>query len=232
MILLFAGPTLAGLEAALPAGIELRPPAVAGDIARAVRGAERPTAIALVDGKFGTAPSVWHKEILDALDGGIPVLGAASLGALRAAELDGLGMVGVGRVFEAYRSGHQQRDDAVLVAHAPAALGFRPLSLALIDAEHALETLPLAPADRAGLLRLARRMPFHQRSWAALLDAHGAGPGLRARFDPPPPSLKQLDLAELLGRLKAPLSPPPRPAVPRLVDTAHYARLLSSLGSS
>ena len=58
-------------------------------------------------------------------------LGAGSIGALRAAELEAFGMVGEGRIFEAYRSGVLEPydtpfedDDEVAVVHAPAELGY------------------------------------------------------------------------------------------------------------
>jgi len=173
--LIFAGPTLFGSRIALPAGVELRPPARCGDIARAI--ATRPTAIGLIDGVFGDAPSVWHKELLAAIDAGIAVYGAGSLGAVRAAELDREGMTGIGGVYRSYRSGRQNRDDAVLVVHAPAELGWRPLTVALVDIEVTLAMADIAADDRSGLLRLARRMPFEQRTWKNLLDAHQPGVG-------------------------------------------------------
>ena len=59
------------------------------------RFAGAPGAIGVIDGYFDGVPSVWHKEILWALSQGIRVFGGASMGALRAAELDGFGMTGV-----------------------------------------------------------------------------------------------------------------------------------------
>ena len=56
-------------------------------------------AILIVDGEFGQSLSVWHKEILHALHRGIRVVGASSMGALRAAELDRFGMEGVGEIY-------------------------------------------------------------------------------------------------------------------------------------
>ena len=56
-----------------------------------------PRAIGIIDGVFLDVASVWHREILWALSQGVHVFGAASMGALRAAELDGFGMRGVGR---------------------------------------------------------------------------------------------------------------------------------------
>ena len=46
----------------------------------------------IVDGSFQWTPAVWHKEILWAMGRGVHVFGAASMGALRAAELDGFGL--------------------------------------------------------------------------------------------------------------------------------------------
>ena len=118
-IVVFCGPTIprgAVLEI-LPEAV-VHPPAQQGDLYRAAL--QGPDAIALIDGYFRQVPSVWHKEILWALSNRIPVYGAASIGALRAAELDTMGMVGVGSVYAAYRDGLLEDDDEVAVAHASA----------------------------------------------------------------------------------------------------------------
>lgn len=225
MILLFAGPSLYGATQALPADVVLRPPAIAGDVARAI--AERPQAIALVDGVFATAPSVWHKEILAALDQGIAVVGAASLGALRAAELHMFGMEGVGAVFAACRDGHLVRDDAVLVSHAPAALHYRPLSVALVDAEDSIRRAGLRPDDRSAVLQIARRLPFYERTWATMLAAHPEGQRLQPLLAPHLASRKAMDVAQLLRRLRQPLAPPA--AGTRLRSTGYYTNMVRSL---
>ena len=61
--------------------------------------------IGVIDGYFEVVPTVWHKEILWAMSQGIHVYGAASIGALRAAELAEFGMNGVGQIYQQYRSG-------------------------------------------------------------------------------------------------------------------------------
>ena len=71
-------------------------------------------------------PTVWHKEILWAMAQGIHVFGAASIGALRAAELDAFGMRGIGRIYEAFRDGVLEDDDEVAVLHGPEELGYPP----------------------------------------------------------------------------------------------------------
>ncbi|WP_278985884.1 TfuA-like protein, partial [Sphingobium yanoikuyae] len=164
---------------------------------------------------FETTPSVWHKEIIQVMADGIAVYGAASLGALRAAELAPFGMIGIGAIAQAYRTGQIERDDAVMVSHAPAELGHRAMTLALVDAEHAIAQVEMAADDRALLLRLARRMSFRDRSWALIGDAFRQATGR----DLPPIdqwlSLKRKDAELLLWTIAGPVvaprvAPPPQ----------------------
>jgi hypothetical protein len=136
-VVVFLGPTLTHDDARTVLDAEYRPPAAQGDLLRAAL--RRPRAIGLVDGLFERVPSVWHKEILFALSEGIHVYGAASIGALRAAELDVFGMRGVGDVYRAYADGGLEDDDEVAVAHADESHGFRALSDAMVDVRATLE---------------------------------------------------------------------------------------------
>ena len=90
--IVFAGPSIHGFDEAIRGGVEIRPPAACGDILRAC--GDGPARIGLIDGIFESGPSTWHKEILFALSAGIEVFGAASMGALRAAECHHFGMQG------------------------------------------------------------------------------------------------------------------------------------------
>jgi hypothetical protein len=87
------------------------PPASRGDIYRIIASGVR--TIVLIDGVFHSTRSVWQREILDALGDGIEVLGASSMGALRAAELHPFGMAGHGTIFEWYKNGLIEGDDEV-----------------------------------------------------------------------------------------------------------------------
>ena len=69
--------------------------------------------IGIIDGGFEYTAPVWHKEILYALSAGTRVLGAASMGALRAAECHSFGMTGVGSIFKEYRDGTRIDDSDV-----------------------------------------------------------------------------------------------------------------------
>lgn len=174
MIAAFLGPSLPAVEAR---GFRVFPPARQGDVWRALEQGAK--AIALVDGVFESQPSVWHREILDALDAGVPVFGGASMGALRAAELHTLGMVGVGRIFRWYRDGEVIDDAEVALLHAGAEHGHRPLTVPQINVRwSAQETLPRREAR--ALVDASARIFYQERTARRVLDLVPAR--LRARF--------------------------------------------------
>ena len=146
-VIAFAGPCLPAKPdrewQQLLDGVDLRPPARRGDVLAAL--ADTPDAIVLLDGLYYTVPSVSHQELLYAVDAGVMVIGAASMGALRAAELERHGMVGIGRVFRWYRDGVLEGDDEVALLHLDRDFDYRPLTIALIEIRWALDHL--APFD-------------------------------------------------------------------------------------
>ncbi|GAA4402873.1 hypothetical protein GCM10023168_13820 [Fodinibacter luteus] len=167
----FLGPTLSAERARAHLDAEYHPPAEQGDVLRAIdRGA---TAIGIVDGFFQFVPSIWHKEVLLALERGVRVYGAASMGALRAAELHPFGMVGVGRVYEWYASGLIEDDDEVAVAHAPAEFGYRAISDAMVNIRDALaravDEAVVPPSLAQRLVDRAKSLHYPDRSFADLL---------------------------------------------------------------
>jgi hypothetical protein len=93
----------------------------------------RPKRIAIIDGLFLQSPSVLHKEILEALAAGIEVIGASSMGALRAAELCHYGMIGIGTIFQWYRENVIEGDDEVAVLHGTAETEFRQFTIPLVN---------------------------------------------------------------------------------------------------
>lgn len=165
MRVVFVGPSAHGLSDEHFIGLERRPPARRGDFPKA--GGTGVKAILLVDGAFGDAPTVSHKEILELLAQGIRVGGAASLGAIRAAECAPFGMVGVGEIFRDYASGRRTSDADVMLCHAPDELGYAPVSVSLVDLEASLRALPahaLTLAETATLLARARSLHFSERT--------------------------------------------------------------------
>lgn len=162
--LVYVGPTLPAdaVRKILPAATVM-PPAAVGDILRASR--RRDVArIALIDGYFERMAAVWHKEILVAIERGIEVWGAASMGALRAAELHPFGMRGVGTIYQWYKRGVITADDEVAVAHLPAEYGYRATSDALVNIRYSLQD----HKRRDALLARAQATFYRERSWAKL----------------------------------------------------------------
>src|SRR5437879_4210760 len=138
----WAPPSLPPSAATGFAGIEWRPPVRQGDIYLAALSG--PAIIGIIDGYFEIVPTVWHKEILWAMDQGIHVYGGASIGALRAAELADFGMIGIGQVYEQYRAGRLMDDDEVAVLHGPEEVGYVQVTEAMVNIR--------ATVDRAGQL--------------------------------------------------------------------------------
>jgi hypothetical protein len=211
MKILFAGPTLPDAAALLgDRPILLRPPARHGDIVKAATdGAD---AIGLIDGLFENVAPVWHKEILFALSKGVRVYGAASMGALRAAECAVFGMIGIGRIFEDYASGRLEDDAAVAQIHGPAELGHLPLSeplvniLATLDALRASGEIGTAEAD--ALETASRTIFFKSLTYRNLLSATDLpDPGRRdeiaALLRSRAVNRKRFDALELLAALAA-----------------------------
>ncbi len=159
----FLGPSLPVEEARGILDAVYLPPVAQGDVLRVL--ARRPDVIGFVDGYFDKVPSVWHKEILLALSRGVRVLGASSMGALRAAELADFGMEGVGTIYEWFRSGRLEDDDEVAIVHGPAEEGYVELSDAMVNvrdvcaASAAGGAVPAAVARPAGRAREGAPLP-------------------------------------------------------------------------
>lgn len=174
--LVFLGPTLRLSEAQPILDAVYLQPAAQGDILLAAH-AFRPRAMVLIDGQFEDRPAVRHKEILWAMAQGIIMIGAASMGALRAAELNDYGMIGVGLIYRWYRRWRLAPDDAVAVHSGPPELGFVPLTDSLVDLQRGFSALMrgklITPAERDELTAAARSLNFRDRTFAAVLGRAG-----------------------------------------------------------
>jgi hypothetical protein len=167
----FAGPSVFRLDRDRPFLAEMRPPAVCGDILGAC--AEDVQLIGLIDGCFEHCPAVWHKEILAAIAKGVSVFGAASMGALRAAECSAFGMIGVGQIFHDYSSGLRQSDADVAVLHTPGEFGYEPLTEALVNVEATIAALradgTITASEASALITAAHALHFKDRTWESML---------------------------------------------------------------
>lgn len=226
----FLGPTLVVDEAAAILDATYLPPVKLGDVHRVVSHL-RPSAIGIVDGYFQWVPAVWHKEILWAIDQGVHVFGASSMGALRAAELAPFGMHGVGRIFEAYRDGRSpgldddpfEDDDEVAVVHGPSENGYRSASEAMVNIRctlaRAVEEGVMTGTTCRALAVRAKALFFPDRNYAPLV-AQGRADGLPelelTTFEHWLPSgrvdQKRLDATMMLEAMRGFLASPPPPA--------------------
>jgi hypothetical protein len=236
----FLGPSLSAADAARVAPCRVLPPARAGDVYAIL--AERPLAVALVDGVFEDVPSVWHREILAALDAGIAVFGGASMGALRAAELDAFGMVGVGAIYRAYRDGDLSDDSEVALLHAGPGHGHRALTVPLVTvrtvADAARAGRVLSRREARAVVAAAERIFWQDRTWPAVAARARLAAAARARLDaflPSAPDPKAADAracleaaAAFVRARRAGAPPPPRPVLPVPPSHARRARLAAA----
>lgn len=233
-MIVFVGPSLPASEvrARVP-DAQLAPPVAFGDVLRLAQRRKRPARIAIIDGYFERMAAVWHKEIVFALERGIEVWGAASMGALRAAELAPFGMKGVGAIYRGFARGELIADDEVAVAHLPAEHGYRVVSDALVNLRDGIARAPgLTARTRLALVELAKARFYRERTWATLIaDARVAGlPRAQlARLAAwPKPDRKAADARLLLGRLAR--TPPARPAKITTPRTWAFGKLVEIAG--
>jgi hypothetical protein len=182
---LFCGPTISAAEARaeLP-GVVVHPPVRHGDLLRL--GAGPGDLVLIVDGVFHQSASVRHKEILELLAAGATVAGCSSMGALRAAELDVFGMVGVGEVYRLYKDGVTEADADVAVTHTEGG-EVTQLSAAMVDLESQLLEAhrdgAVDEAERTALSAAMRGVHYTERTprRLAMLEVKGI-----AAFTPRP----------------------------------------------
>jgi len=177
-IVIFLGPSLAEAEAREILDARYCPPAARGDVLRAAREGAR--IICLIDGVFFQECAVAHREILGAMEEGSRVIGASSMGALRAAELDGLGMEGIGEVYRMYRDGEIVSDDEVALVFDP--VTFSPLSEPLVNIRctvaRAVREGAILPGTADVIIDCARSLYFPARTYEMVLES------AQGRLDP------------------------------------------------
>jgi hypothetical protein len=170
-VYVFTGPSLSAEQSRELLEAVYLPPVSQGDVYRVAL--KRPQAIGIIDGYFERVPSVWHKEIMWAMKEGIHVFGSASMGALRAVELEAFGMEGVGAVYEAFRSGELEDDDEVAVVHGPAETGYRSVSEAMVNIRFTLARAQdagvVTAPTRAALVRMGKDLFYPDRSYPEIL---------------------------------------------------------------
>lgn len=113
---IFLGPSLSREKAMSILEADYRSPAKKGDLLRLASLTNGVTIVGLVDGFFLQDYPPTPIEVYQiATKKNMVLVGAASLGALRAVELEKFGMIGIGKIFELYKTGKIDGDDEVAV---------------------------------------------------------------------------------------------------------------------
>lgn len=224
-VVVFGGPSVPAstVRELLPGAIAAGP-AACGDVFKAVRrGATR---IGIIDGYFEHHLSVWHKEVLWAISEGAVVYGAASMGALRAAELHPFGMLGVGEIYRAFCDGTLEDDDEVAVLHGDGSRGHAPLSDAMVNIRatlrHGLSRGAISVAAHDAVVRSSKQTFYRDRSLkvaaesaARILGTSDAEALLEWVRQAPLVDQKRLDALELLAVMRTDQATGTPPVPPR-----------------
>jgi TfuA protein len=210
---IFLGPSLSHEKARKIFDADYRPPAKKGDFLRlAADPAVR--LVGFVDGVFLQDYPPTPIEVYQlARREGILLAGAASLGALRAVELEKFGMVGIGKIFQLYKSGKVDADDEVAVTFAPDG-DYRLQSEAMIDIRYNLFLAHrkgvIDKSSKRLLARVAKETYFPHRNYAQIIeDARGRYPNFSDQINSfgtyvgsNRKSLKEIDAIRLVKYLK------------------------------
>ena len=176
-----------------------------GDLSLAVK--ENPDIIGIIDGVFHQNSAVGHKEILNAIKKGIEVYGASSMGALRASELDTLGMTGIGYVYNQYASGEVDSDDdvaAMLDSETLEALSEPLINMKYVFTNAVAENI-ITEDEKDELLQIAKETFYPKRNYAQTLRSSSLDNDKKDKlidFIRTSPDIKKEDAKKLLYHIK------------------------------
>lgn len=210
---IFLGPSLSHEKARKIFDADYRPPAKKGDFLR-LAADPNTKMVGFVDGVFLQDYPPTPIEVYQlARKDGVLLAGAASLGALRAVELEKFGMVGIGKIFQLYKSGRVNADDEVAVTFAPEG-DYRLQSEAMIDIRYNLYLARkrgvISKKAKSALARTAKEIYFPHRNYAHVIEeARMRYPLLAGEIDSfgnyiasNRKSLKEIDAMRLVQYLK------------------------------
>ncbi|MBE0521625.1 MAG: TfuA-related McrA-glycine thioamidation protein [Candidatus Methanoperedenaceae archaeon] len=170
-VVVYTGMSISHSDAKNILDADYRPPVQRNDIKKIINSGF--DIIGIIEGVFFNSAAVAHREIIEALNKGITVIGGSSMGALRAYELEPYGMIGVGRIFEMYKNGFLESDDEVAVTFDPETL--EPLSIPLVNVRLTLDAAQdegVLTQERAdAVLDVTKRMFYPDRNFRNIVDA-------------------------------------------------------------
>ncbi len=173
-VIVFLGPSLKRDKVLSILDAEYRPPARKGDLYNIINSNKDSNGIVigLIDGVFLQDYPPTPIEVYTALQRGIKVVGAASIGALRAVELERYGMIGIGKIFRLYKNRVLEDDDEVAVTFSEH--DYTLHSEAMIDIRytlyHAYKDSIINKESKSKLIRIAKSIYFPYRSYDNMIE--------------------------------------------------------------
>lgn len=169
---------------------------------------ENPDIIAIIDGVFHQSSAVGHREIINVIKKGVKVYGSSSMGALRASELDVLGMEGIGYCYNEYASGNITSDDDVAVMLDSDTL--EPLSIPLISMDYvftnAVKENIITQKEKEELVKITKETYYPRRNYAQTLSQSSLDENKKRKlinFIQNSKDIKKEDAKTLLNHIKS-----------------------------
>jgi len=147
----YIGPSLTVKEAEIILDAEYYPPIKRNDLAK-IRHPKH-YCIGIIDGVFHQDLAISIMEIREFIDKGGKVMGASSMGALRAMELMPMGMDGVGTIFKDYLKGKLTSDADVALAFSQET--GQALTIPTVQVAHAVKVAKMQKWLPAKMARIA-----------------------------------------------------------------------------
>ena len=177
-----------------------------GDLSHDIK--ENPDIIAIIDGVFHQNSAVGHREILSVMKKGVKVYGSSSMGALRASELDVLGMEGIGYCYNEYASGNVTSDDDVAVmldSETLEALSVPLISMNYVFTNAVAENI-ITKEEKDELIKITKETYYPKRNYAQTLSQSSLDADKKGKlidFIRTSKDIKKEDAKELLNHIKS-----------------------------
>lgn len=184
------------------------------------------TIIGMVDGYHSQRLPNWHKECLSALSCGVRLLGAASMGALRAVECEPWGAEPIGEIASWYKEGVIEADDEVCLAHGDESTGWRNFSVPLVNIRATLISAQISMRKAREILEFAESLFYPDRVWPTIFTACETSKEEQQKILSCEIDLKAADAMQLCYALAA-LPVKPRPARPILNANKGYGKVFA-----
>lgn len=174
----FIGPTAPPQDvlSALPNAL-VRPPCRRGDLYR-YRILKHPIFL-IIDGVFGGPLAIPPREVIDVIQDGAVVVGASSMGALRAADCSPAGALGIGMVYRLYRLRAISSENEVAVTFRedqPYPSLTEPLINIRVALRRAVKRGLMTSADSLSIVAAAESKHYSQRTWSEAFKDAGVRP--------------------------------------------------------